>query len=320
MTRARALVTGGAGFIGSTLVDLLVDEEWEVLVIDDLSTGHADYLSDARQRGRVKLHTLDVRDESVIVAAENFQPDVIFHLAAQVSVPTSVARPGWDADINLLGTINVLEAARRSKVDRVVLAGSAATFGSGVRLPAKESYLRRPDSPYGASKKAVEDYARVYSRQHGLDFVVLTPSNVYGPRQDAAGEGGVVSAFCSEISNGRQPTIYGDGAATRDFVFVDDVAEAFLRSASRGGGLNLNISSGVETSVRDLFDSIAGIAHFRKSPRFTDERPGDIDRSVLDPSAAEKKLGWKAWTPLEDGLERTLEWSRVARRGSRART
>ena len=120
MTRARGLVTGGAGFIGSTLVDLLVDEEWEVLVIDDLSTGHADYLSDARQRGRVKLHTLDVRDESVIVAAENFQPDVIFHLAAQVSVPTSVARPGWDADINLLGTINVLEAARRSKVDRVV--------------------------------------------------------------------------------------------------------------------------------------------------------------------------------------------------------
>lgn len=318
---ARALVTGGAGFIGSTLADRLIDEDWEVLVIDDLSTGHADNLREARQRGRLKLHTIDVRDDAVIAAAEHFHPDVVFHLAAQVSVPRSVHNARADADVNILGTINVLEAARRSGAERVVLAGSAATYGSNVKLPAKESYARRPDSPYGASKNAIESYARVYSFQHGLDFVILTPANVYGPRQNAAGEGGVVAVFSSTIAGGRPPTIFGDGTATRDFVYVDDIADAFLRAASGGKGRNLNLSTGVETSVRDLYDLIARAAGFRKQPRFADPRPGDVQRSVLDPSAAERLLGWKAWTPLEDGLTRTLEWfeneSRNTGRGSR---
>jgi len=305
---ARGLVTGGAGFIGSTLVDRLVDEGWEVLVIDDLSTGHVDHLREARSRGRVGLHTIDVRDDDCVVAAEHFHPDVVFHLAAQVSVPTSVADPRRDADINLVGTINVLEAARRSGAARVVLTGSAATYGSGVKLPAKESYARRPESPYGASKKAVEDYARVYLAQYGLEFVVLTPANVYGPRQNASGEGGVVAVFSDAITAGRQPTIYGDGNATRDFVYVDDVADAFLRAASRGNGRNLNLSTGIETSVRGLYDALANAAGFRKEPRYNVGRPGDVARSVLDPSAAKRYLDWEAWTSLDDGLERTLEW------------
>lgn len=305
---ARALVTGGAGFIGSNLVDLLVAEGWEVLVVDDLSSGHADHLSASRQRGRVKLHTLDIREESVVGVAEHFHPHVVYHLAAQVSVPVSVLDPHRDADVNVLGTINVLTAAHRSGAERVVLAGSAAAYGSAVKLPARETYARHPDSPYGAAKKAIEDYAHVFSVRHGLDFVVLAPANVYGPRQDASGEGGVVAIFADAVTAGKQPTIFGDGTATRDFVFVDDVADAFLRAASRGSGRNLNISSGVETSVGELYDSIARLARFRKSPRFNDRRPGDIDRSVLDPGAAERSLGWKAWTPLEEGLAKTLEW------------
>lgn len=305
---ARALVTGGAGFIGSALVDLLVDEAWEVLVIDDLSTGHADHLREARGRGRVGLHTIDIRDDACLVATEHFKPDVVFHLAGQASVPGSVADPQRDADINVTGTINVLEAARRAGVARVVLTGSVATYGSKVKLPAKESYSRRPESPHGASKKAAEDYARVYLTQHGLEFVVLTPANVYGPRQNSSGEGGVVAIFSDAIAGGRQPTIFGDGHATRDFVFVDDVADAFLRAASRGSSRNLNLSTGIETSVRDLYDALAKAAGFRKEPRYAQGRPGDVRRSVLDPSAAERHLGWKAWTPLDDGLARTLEW------------
>jgi UDP-glucose 4-epimerase len=305
---ARALVTGGAGFIGSTLVDRLVDEGWEALVIDDLSTGHADHLRDARGRGRVGLHTIDIRDDACIAAAEHFRPDVVFHLAAQVSVSASVLDAGKDAEVNILGTINVLEAAWRSGAQRVVLTGSAATYGSGVRLPAKESYRRKPDSPYGVSKKAIEDYARVYSSQHGLEFVILTPANVYGPRQNASGEGGVVAAFSAAITSGRQPTVFGDGSATRDFVFVDDVADGFLRAASRGKGRNLNLSTGFETSVRDLYDALAQAAGFRKRPLYGDPRVGDIQRSVLDPSAADRHLGWKAWTPLKEGLATTMEW------------
>jgi UDP-glucose 4-epimerase len=305
---ARALVTGGAGFIGSALVDLLVDEGWEVLVIDDLSTGHADHLLQARSRGRVGLHTIDIRDDACVVAAEHFKPDVVFHLAAQVSVPISVSDPRRDADVNVVGTINVLEAARRSGAGRVVLTGSAATYGRGVKLPAKESYARRPESPYGASKKAVEDYARVYLAQYGLEFVVLTPANVYGPRQNSSGEGGVVAVFSDAITAGRQPTIYGDGNATRDFVFVDDVADAFLRAAGRGNGRNLNLSTGIETSVRALYDALANAAGFRKEPRYSEGRPGDVPRSVLDPSAAKRYLDWEAWTSLDEGLVGTLEW------------
>ncbi len=308
MTTARALVTGGAGFIGSALVDLLVDEEWEVLVVDDLSTGHADNLAGARSRGRVSLHTLDIRDETLIQAAERFHPDVVFHLAAQTSVPVSVADPRHDAGVNIIGTINVLEATVRSGAGRVVLVGSAAMYGGDVKLPAVESYARHPDSPYGASKKAMEDYARIYERRHDLEWVIIVPANVYGPRQNASGEGGVVAVFSSAITSGRQPTIFGDGSATRDFVFVDDVADAMLRAASRGSGRNLNVGTGIETAVLDLYKEIAHIAGFRKPPRFHDPRPGDVQRSVLNPAAAERALGWKAWTPLTEGLIKTLDW------------
>ena len=307
-TSARALVTGGAGFIGSALVDLLVDESWDVLVIDDLSTGHADNLQQARRRGRVQLHTVDIRDESLVSVTERFRPDVVFHLAAQVSVATSVLRPLQDAEVNVLGAINVLEATRRAGASRLVLAGSAATYGSGAKLPIRESYARRPESPYGVSKLAAESYARMYADRYGIEIVTLTPSNVYGPRQRSSGEGGVVAEFAAMVTEGRQPTIFGDGKATRDFVYVDDVADAFLRAAARAAGKNLNISTGVETSVADLFDLIAGLGGFRRGPRISDVRPGDVERSVLDPTAAERYLGWSAWTSLEEGLSQTLDW------------
>ncbi len=224
----RALVTGGAGFIGSHLVDRLVDQSHEVLVVDDLSTGHADNLAPARARGGVKLHQLDIRDESLTKVAERFLPDVVFHLAAQAAVPVSVKQPRFDAEVNVVGTINVLEAARRSGTKRVVFASSGgAIYGSAAPLPVREDLPKAPDSPYGISKKIVEDYFRYYRASHDIDYVLLALANVYGPRQDAQGEAGVVALFASAMLQGRPPTIFGDGEQTRDFVYVEDVADAF---------------------------------------------------------------------------------------------
>ena len=292
MTR-KALVTGGAGFVGSHLVGLLVDSGWEVLVIDDLSSGVLENLAPARRRGKVAVHVTGIGTPELADVAERFGPEVVFHLAAQVKVPVSVADPVRDAETNILGTLNVLESARRSGARKVVFASSGgAVYGPRTRMPAKERSARVPPTPYGISKKIVEDYFRWYLENHGLNYVLLAPSNIYGPRQDAGAEGGVVAVFIEKMLAGNRPTVYGDGNQTRDFVF-------------------LNIAGGVETSIAALYDQVAAIIDFPVRPDFVAPRVGDVARSVLDPGRAKTVLGWEAWTSLEDGLVATVEWFRA---------
>jgi len=309
MSLARAVVTGGAGFIGANLVDRLVDEGAEVLVVDDLSTGMLSRLAGARERGRVHFHQMDVRAPELRDVFIGFTPQVVFHLAAQIDVRASVADPVGDASINVLGTINVLIAARDAGVDRVVFASSGgATFGDTDIIPTPEQVERRPDSPYGVSKKVVDDYLGYFKRAYGLDYVSLGFANVYGPGQDPAGEAGVVAIFSGDLLAGRTPTIYGDGLQTRDYVFVEDVTDACWRAGLMGGGIYLNIGTGIETTVVDLYDKMARIVGSSVKPTFGAARPGEQRRSCLDAGAAQAALGWEAWTSLDDGLAQTVDW------------
>lgn len=307
----RGIVTGGTGFIGSHLVDVLVDNGWDVLVVDDLSSGEMERLAGARRRGNVSVHVTDVQSEDLVDVMGRFYPEVVFHLAAQSKVAPSVTDPIHDAMVNVIGTLNVLEAARRSGARKVVFASSGgAIYGSGVKLPAKESAAKHPESPYGISKKIVEDYFAWYSATHGLDYTLLGLANVYGPRQDPGLEGGVVAIFARAMLDNATITINGDGGHTRDYVYVGDVCDAFLRAASAGSGLLLNVGSGVETSVKELFDQLAAITGYGRAPVFGPPRAGDVRRNVIDSAKAKKALGWEAWTALESGLRKTVEWYR----------
>jgi len=313
MTR-KAIVTGGAGFIGSQLVDLLVDREWEVLVLDDLSSGSIDNVAAARTRGPVSIHVTDVNAPELAELVARFGPEVVFHLAAQSKVRPSVEDPIHDAHVNVLGTINVLEAARRGGVRKVCFASSGgAIYGGGAKLPTSETAAKAPESPYGISKKVVEDYFRWYRDMYGVAYTLCALANVYGPRQDPGLEGGVTAVFSLAMLEGRRPAIFGDGRQTRDFVYVEDVCDAFLRAADAGDGELVNIGTGTETSVLDLYGVVAKATGFGGAPRFEDPKPGDLQRAVVDPSKAKKVLGWEAWTPLADGIAKTVEWYRAAR-------
>jgi UDP-glucose 4-epimerase len=310
----KALVTGGAGFIGSTLVDRLLAEGWAVDVIDDLSSGSLANLADARgdRANHISFHQIDVRDPGVIELISRRQPDVVFHLAAQADVRVSVERPAFDAEVNIVGTINVLEGARHGGAAKIVLAASGGTlYGepSASDLPAKESLPQRPTSPYGVSKKAGIDYCVAYRELYSLEFTALALANVYGPRQDPHGEAGVVAIFAGNLLEGRTCTVFGDGSQTRDFVYVDDVADAFIRSADRGGGLLVNIGTGLETSINEIYATMADAAGVDAPPEHAPARPGELQRSALDPGRASIQLGWKAWTPLPEGVAAVLRWS-----------
>jgi UDP-glucose 4-epimerase len=312
---ARSVVTGGAGFIGSNLVDRLIDDGEEVLVIDDLSTGSLSNLREARSRGHVTIHQIDVARNDVVALVREFRPSTIHHLAAQIDVRRSVSDPVFDATVNILGTLNMLEAARASGVERFVFASSGgATFGDTFNIPTPETQARRPASPYGVSKYVVEEYFRYYRDAHDLDFVSLGFANVYGPRQDPHGEAGVVAIFIGDLEAGRAPTIFGDGSQTRDFVYVEDVTDAMVRAARVGGSRYLNIGTGVETSVAKLFDLVVDITGVDVAPVVAATRRGEQLRSCLDASAAREHLGWEAWTPLRDGLSQTLAWWRSTQR------
>lgn len=307
----KALVTGGAGFIGSTLVDRLVAEGHSVDVVDDLSTGSLANLADARAAGehRVSFQRIDIRDGAVAELVQRRRPEVVFHLAAQADVRVSVARPTFDAEVNVLGTINILEGARLAGSRKIVFASSGGTiYGEPEELPVRESHSQRPLSPYGAAKKAVYDYLTVYRELHGLEFTALALANVYGPRQDPFGEAGVVSIFAGKLLGGERCTIFGDGTQTRDFVFVDDVVDAFSRAASRGSGLLMNIGTGRETSVNELYRTMAANAGVVGDPVYAPARPGELARSSLDPGRAAIHLGWKPWTELDQGTSAVLEW------------
>jgi UDP-glucose 4-epimerase len=309
----RALVTGGAGFIGSTLVDRLLAEGHEVDVVDDLSTGSLTNLAQARATagGALRIHQHDIRHRDVVDLIALRRPEVIFHLAAQSSVPASVANPGVDAAINVGGTVNVLEGAHAAGTERVVYAASGGTLYGDPGpegLPIRESAPQRPLSPYGVSKMAAIDYLVAYREMHAVEFSALALANVYGPRQDAHGESGVVSIFANRLKVGAPVTIFGSGEQTRDFVFVDDTVDAFVRAASRGGGLVCNIGSGTETSVNELYATMARQAGVEEPPLFGPPRPGDVFRSCLDPERALIQLGWRPWTDLDTGTAAVLEY------------
>jgi UDP-glucose 4-epimerase len=307
----KAIVTGGAGFVGSHLVDLLIDRGWDLMVVDDLSSGRLDHIAAARRRGKVSVLVMDIRAPELRAAAERFGPEVVFHLAAQSKVRPSVEDPVHDASVNVLGTVNALLAAAGAGARRVVFASSGgAIYGDTARLPATERTAKRPASPYGITKKIVEDYFRWFQETYGLTYVLLGPANIYGPRQDPSLEGGVVAIFARAMLDGRRPTIFGDGTQSRDFVYVEDVVDAFLRAADSRGGMLLNIGSGRETTVLRLYDALARLTGFSLPPEFVAPKAGDIQRSVLDPSRAGAVLGWEAWTPLEEGLRRTVAWYR----------
>ncbi len=310
---AKSVVTGGAGFIGSNLVDRLVDEGHAVLVLDDLSSGSIANLKDARSRGDVTLHQIDVTNNEVVDLVRAFQPETLYHLAAQIDVRHSVADPVFDARVNVLGTVNMLEAARHGNAERFVFASSGgAMFGDTFNIPTPETQTKRPESPYGVSKAVVDGYFEYYSRTYGLDCMSLGFANVYGPRQDPHGEAGVVAIFVGALLEHQTPTIYGDGLQTRDFVFVEDVADALFRAARIGGNRYLNIGTGVETSVLKLYDTIVGATGVDVAPVMAAGKRGEQLRSCLDNSAARAHLGWEPWTTLEDGIAATVEWARRA--------
>jgi UDP-glucose 4-epimerase len=308
---AKAIVTGGAGFIGSTLADRLLAEGWRVDVVDDLSTGSLANLADARhgEARRFSFTRLDVRSSALVDHIKRQAPDVVFHLAAQADVRVSVAKPQFDAEVNILGTLNVLEGCVAAKAAKVCFAASGGTlYGNPDEIPTREATPWKPESPYGVSKKAALDYLHYYRELQNLEYSALALANVYGPRQDPHGEAGVVAIFAGTMLAHERATIFGDGTQTRDFVYVDDVVDAFFRSADRGGGLVMNIGTGVETSVRELHDAMARLCNITDPARSAPARLGELARSALDPGRAEIHLGWKPWTPLSDGLARTLEY------------
>jgi UDP-glucose 4-epimerase len=305
------LVTGGAGFIGSHLCDRLLAEGKRVVAVDDLSNGRIAHLAVARSYGQqFTFENLDVRSDALPILFRRHRPEVVMHLAAQASVAVSTKDPAGDASVNVMGMLNVLEAAAAAGARKVVYAASGGTlYGEPRRLPAKETARSgaRPTSPYGISKAAGVDYLRFFRESRELDFTALALANVYGSRQDPQGEAGVVAAFTSQMLEGEIPTIFGDGEQTRDYVFVEDTVHAFALAAEKGSGLVINVGTGLETTVNRVYQLLADLIGFRRSPKFGPPREGDVRASALDPSLAADRLGWTPWTPLEDGLAATVD-------------
>jgi UDP-glucose 4-epimerase len=304
----KGLVTGGAGFIGSNLVDALLARGDEVTVLDDLSTGKRENLEQALANGAV-LEEIDIRDaEAVSEVVGRTRPDVIFHLAAQIDVRKSVADPANDARINVEGTVNVLSAAQAHGIGRVVNTSTGgAIYGEGRQIPAPEDHPVAPEAPYGLSKFCAEQYCEIFTRLHGLSTVSLRYGNVYGPRQDPLGEAGVVAIFCGKLLEGGKATIFGDGEQTRDYVYVDDVVDANLRAAEADATGPINIGLGREKSVLDIVAILDANAPGGFQPDHAPERPGEVQRIALDPARARQELGWEAKVELDEGLERTLD-------------
>jgi UDP-glucose 4-epimerase len=295
----RAMVTGGAGFIGSHVVDALLGRGDEVTVVDDLSRGRRENVNEG-----ARLFEADIRDRDALAAAfEEARPEACFHLAAQADVRVSVSDPAFDADVNVIGTIRVVEAALAQGAQVVFASTGGAIYGE-CEEPAPESAPREPLAPYGTSKLAGEEYLATYNRLHGTSHVALRYGNVYGPRQDPHGEAGVVAIFFGRLANGEPPCIFGDGSQTRDYVYVGDVVEATLAGFGQRGGV-FNVGTGRETSVVELADACRRVSGVDLEPVFAPPRLGELQRSVLDGSLAERALSFRARTSLDEGLAAT---------------
>ncbi len=312
----KALVTGGAGFIGSNLVDALLDRGDQVVVVDNLSTGKRENLESALGRG-ARLEEQDIRDGDAMlerVGAE--RPDVVMHLAAQMDVRVSAARPRYDAEINVIGTINMLEAAREAGVGRFVnISTGGAIYGElePAQLPARENTEIHPEAPYGQAKHSAEGYTDLYRRLHGLSTISLRLGNVFGPRQDPLGEAGVIAIFCGKLLQGGRPTVFGDGKQTRDYIYVGEVVDAIITAAESDAHGSYNIGRGVETTVLELIEALGrlgnetGARNDGFEPDFAPARPGEVSRNALDGTKAREVLGFESRVGRDDGLRRTLE-------------
>jgi UDP-glucose 4-epimerase len=308
----RTLVTGAAGFIGSTLVDRLLTDGHTVVGVDDLSSGRSENIVAAERHDGFEFAKADIVSADLIGLLADTRPEVIFHLAAQISVRHSVDDPQFDAAVNVVGTVRLAEAARRAGVRKIVHTSSGGSiYGTPPSYPTTEEVPTDPTSPYAASKVAGEVYLNTFRNLYGLECSHVAPANVYGPRQDPHGEAGVVAIFSQALLAGRPTKIFGDGTDTRDYVFVDDVVDAFVKAAGEaGGGQRFNIGTGVETSVRQLHTAIASALGAPDEPEFHPPRLGDLKRSCLDISRAESVLGWRPNVKLDDGVALTVAFFR----------
>lgn len=312
----RALVTGGAGFIGSTLVDRLLADGHEVGVLDDLSSGRAENLAQAQKNDRFqRLWAVNVNSPQVADVLTESKPEVVFHLAAQIDVRKSVADPANDGQVNVLGTMNVALAAVAAGARKIVFTSSGGSiYGDPTSFPVHEQTPVAPLSPYAASKVCGEIYLNMFRRLHGLDCSHLALANVYGPRQNPHGEAGVVAIFAGALLAGKPTKVFGAGANTRDYVYVDDVVDAFVRAAgTAGGGERFNIGTGVETSDVQLQALVAQAVGVADAPEFAPARLGDLARSCLDPAKARSVLGWEPTVEVAEGVRRTVEYFRSLR-------
>lgn len=308
----RAMVTGAAGFIGSTLVDRLLADGHEVTGLDNLATGKVANLEAAEANAKFAFVKDDIVEADLDAVVAEYSPEVIFHLAAQIDVRHSVADPQFDSSVNVVGTVRLAEAARKAGVRKIVHTSSGGSiYGTPEQIPTSETVPTDPHSPYAAGKVAGEIYLNTFRHLYGLECSHIAPANVYGPRQDPHGEAGVVAIFAQALLSGRSTKVFGDGGNTRDYVFVDDVVEAFVRaSGPDGGGQRFNVGTGVETSDRQLHSLVAAAAGAPDDPEFHPPRLGDLRQSCLDVGLAKRVLGWVPRVPLADGIRRTVDFFR----------
>ena len=297
----KVLVTGGAGFIGSHIVDKLINLDYEVVVIDNLSTGNKNNLNP-----NALFYCLDISANELNAVFLNEKPQYVIHLAAQVSVPHSLTDPILDCSSNIVGTLNILECCRKYGVEKIIYSSSAAVYGEPQYIPIDENHVIFPQSNYGISKYVAEMYIKAYSRLYGLNYTILRYSNVFGPRQESKSEGGVIAIFTEKILHNKPPVIFGSGEQTRDFIFVEDVANANILALSEADNHTLNISTNTSTSINNLIKALENILEINISINYSESMPGDIFTSVLDNSSAKQLLGWSPEYSLLSGLQETV--------------